>query len=91
MSDQHKGLSRHRLRDNPEERRFADAWQAHNDQGHTLDHLLDPRRGEPFGYPPACDEPARVVAATVVQWLGSPVGQGFLRDLGYERVKGGAK
>lgn len=26
------------------------------------------------------------VAATVVQWLGSPVGQGFLRDLGYEKT-----
>ena len=73
--DKHRGLSTHRLADNPEERRFADAWQKHNDQGNTLAHLLDPRKGEPFGYPPPVEEPDRVLAATVVQWLGSPVGR----------------
>ena len=28
------------------------------------------------------------VAATVIQWLGSPVGQGFLNELGYARAGG---
>ena len=84
--DKHHGLSRHRLRDNPEERRFADAWQAQNDTGRTLDYLLDPRKGEPHGYPPSAEDRERVVVATVVQWLGSPVGQGFLRDLGYVKA-----
>lgn len=80
----HKGIHTHRFRDNPEEKRFAGAWQKANDQGHILDYLLDPNNGV-GGRPP--ETPARecVVAATVLQWLGSPVGQAFLRDLGYER------
>jgi hypothetical protein len=82
---QHKGRATYRFNDNPEEQRFAEAWQAHNDQGNTLAHLLDPRHGEPFGYPPDPSDRDIEVAATVVQWLGSPVGQGFLRDLGYVR------
>lgn len=84
----HKGLSTYRFADNPEERRFAEAWQRTNDQGRTLDHLLDPRKGEPFGSPPRAEDREREVAATIVQWLGSPVGQGFLRDLGYVRGEG---
>ena len=89
--DKHRGLATHRFRDNPEERRFAEAWQKHNDQGNTLAHLLDPRKGEPFGYPPPVEDRDRVLAATVVQWPGPPVGQGFLRDLGYVWRAGAGK
>lgn len=80
----HVGLAPYRLRDNPEERRFADAWQKHNDDGNILAWLLDPERGYAHRPPEPSDRDVEV-AATVVQWLGSPVGQGFLRDLGYER------
>lgn len=85
-TDKHHGISRHRLTDNPEEQRFADAWQAHNDTGRTLDWLLDPEYSARTGYPPHVEDREREVAATVVQWLGSHVGQGFLRDLGYVRA-----
>tara|TARA_B100001094_G_scaffold150751_1_gene145899 strand:+ start:56 stop:517 length:462 start_codon:yes stop_codon:yes gene_type:complete len=74
--------------DNEQERVFADKWEF-NDEKHarTLDHLLAED-------PDACDPPRpsdrdKMVAATVIQWLGSPVGQGFLRDCGF--VKEGAK
>lgn len=79
----HVGVSRRRLNGNPEEKRFANAWEKHNAQGHTLDWILaiDQSRGRPHETP----ERERVVAATVVQWLGSPVGCGFLSDLGYAR------
>lgn len=90
-TDKHHGLARYRFPDNPEEKRIADAWQAHNDTGRTLDHLLDPRKGEPFGHPPHAADRDRVVAATVMQWLGSHVGQGFLRDLGYVWRAGAGK
>lgn len=73
------GLHTHRFRDNPEEERFAKAWADLGDR--HLDCLLD---GADV-YQPATDR-ERVVAATVIQWLGSPVGQGFLRDLGYVRM-----
>ena len=84
-----KGLSVHRLRDNPEEKRFAEAWAAWNRGGPggrtTLAYLLDSRQ-EHTGHPPEPDVRDQIVAATVVQWLGSPVGQDFLEALGYKRV-----
>ncbi len=83
MATKVTGLHTHRFGDNPEEKRFAKAWERFD--GANLDYLL--QCGEPLhlGYPPPATDRERVVAATVIQWLGSPVGQGFLRDLGYER------
>ena len=81
----HIGLNAARLRperENPEEVRFAKAWQKHNEQGCTLDHLLDPIGS---GRPAESTERDTMVAATVIQWLGSPVGQFFLKELGYEK------
>lgn len=69
-----KGLHTYRFRDNPEEKRFAAAWTKNN----VLPWLLGP--GDRKVDPSKRDEE---VAATVVQWLGSPVGQAFLNDLGY--------
>lgn len=69
-----KGRWAQRLKDNPEERRFAKAW----DKANVLRYLL----GDGI-VPVDPTEQEAVVAATVIQWLGSPVGQGFLHDLGY--------
>jgi len=80
----HKGLHQFRFRDNPRERRFADEWNRQNEVFRTLDYLL----GD--GLNPA--EPStrdRLVAATVIQWLGSPVGACFLRDVLAEGKDGG--
>lgn len=76
-----RGLHTHRFADNPEEQRFSDAWSEWF-VGRALDDLL--HCGDYQWVEPASDR-EKVVAATVIQWLGSPVGQGFLRDLGYER------
>ena len=84
MKRKHEGLAPYRLKDNPEERRIAKAWQKHNDDGNTLAWLLDPERGCAHRPPDPSDRDV-VVAATVLQWLGSPVGQGFLCKLGYRR------
>lgn len=80
-----KGLHTHRFKDNPEELAFAEEWDNQNVYGKTLAYLLDPEQGS--GCPPKPEKREIVVAATVIQWLGSPVGQGFLRALGYEKVK----
>ncbi len=71
-----KGLHAHRFRNNPEEKRFSDAW----DEMNVLCYLLgDGARKVPV-------EPREEqVAATVIQWLGSPVGQSFLEQLGYKK------
>jgi hypothetical protein len=73
----------YRHADNPEEKRFYDAaldmgtrhWSAVtlplNDRGTAPSRSLDE------------DEEQLVI--NTIQWLGSPVGQGFLRDMGYEK------
>lgn len=80
-----KGLHEHRLLGNPEERRFAEAWAKINDASLNRfqeDMFYRFRHGTITVA--EWDRDAEV-AATVIQWLGSPVGQAVLRDLGYER------
>ncbi|MDA4132207.1 MAG: hypothetical protein OK454_03665 [Thaumarchaeota archaeon] len=79
-----KGLHIHRFKDNPEELRFAEAWDRQNREGKNFAYLLC---GDNQAHPPEPTERDRVIGATVIQWLGSPVGQGFLKDLGYVKVK----
>lgn len=74
------GLHKYRFKDNPEERRFAEAWER---QSSNLRHLL--HTGDQHN-PPDPSKRDKIVAATVIQWLGSPVGQAFLSDLGYRRL-----
>jgi hypothetical protein len=80
----HKGYHTRRFRDNPEEKRFAEAWAKMNDGSNNVNYLLDESHADQRFTPEAPERDCRI-AATVIQWLGSPVGQGFLRDLGYER------
>jgi len=83
--ENHAGLRTHRLASNPEEQVFADQWAKMNeDPSNILDHLLvdDPNSH----YVKSSSAHDRTVAATVIQWLGSPVGQGFLRDCGYIKI-----
>lgn len=83
----HVGLYAHRLRENPEERRFAEEWEKANERGNILAYLLDLKNGS-GGRPVEVASRDIVVAATVIQWLGSPVGGGFLRDVGYRIAEG---
>lgn len=74
-----KGLHQNRFESNPVEKIFAKGWDGLNKQSNTLDYLL----AEKINHP-TFDEVSnrdRVVAATVVQWLGSPCGQGFLTEM----------
>lgn len=71
----HEGKNLHRLNNNPNEMLLHNAWKTENKQGHILEYLLgdNNRRGD-------VSERDALVAATVIQWLGSPVGSWFLRD-----------
>lgn len=79
-----QGANSHRYKENPLEKAFAEKWQDANTgpMGRVrtnLDYLMDPsNRGEPN--PPLSDRDW-LVANTVIQWLGSPVGQNFIRDV----------
>jgi hypothetical protein len=76
-----QGANAHRYKENPLEKAFAEKWQDANTgiMGRvrtTLDYLMDEtNRGNPD--PPLSDRDW-LVANTVIQWLGSPVGQNFL-------------
>jgi len=78
-----QGHSPHRYDQNPMEKAFALAWQKVNDTSQpglttgTLAYLLSHNQHSPA----EPTEAEHKVAATVVQWLGSPVGQHFVRDV----------
>jgi hypothetical protein len=74
------GLHTYRFKDNPEEERFANAW-AKEDVLPWLLHV-----GSQSGRPVDPSDRDELIAATVIQWLGSPVGQNFLEQLGYKRT-----
>ena len=73
-----QGRHHYRLKNNPIEKLFAETWEDQNRAtGGTLDYLLAKDPNHPAGEVTPRD---REVAATVIQWLGSPVGQNFLKD-----------
>lgn len=81
-----KGLSQHRLSSNPLEKKYAEAWEEINTDRidgrlngrSTLDYLLSGKSNIQNGEVTDRD---RQVAATVIQWLGSPVGQEFINKV----------
>lgn len=83
-----QGIHSGRYQREPMERAFAKAWQefcessvATDGQPTLLDYLLTTDQQHPL---PASDRD-RQVACTVIQWLGSSVGQQFLSQIGFGR------
>lgn len=77
----HHGRGRHRLNSNPLEKAFADAWESENAPRSGRPHgLLDWLKGD-GNRPGIVTQEEATIAATVVQWLGSTVGQSFLADV----------
>ena len=82
----YQGRSAHRYKDNPDEKRFARVWADKQEHGRVLAYLLND--GGDGRHPPIDPTPEQhLTAATVVQWLGSPVGQSFLADYGYKKLE----
>lgn len=79
MSIVNKGLHTHRLKNNPAEKRLHKAWKEMNKDGSITGYLTseDPSRQSPSS------PEEELVVATTIQWLGSPVGQAFLRRAGF--------
>jgi hypothetical protein len=71
-----QGNSPHRYRDNPLELAFAEGWQDLCSVGKHLEYLLSKdNRPDPVS------DRDQFIANTVIQWLGSPVGQSFLSKI----------
>lgn len=71
-----EGLHSHRLKSNPMEKRFAECWDERQVYGRTLEYILSVDN-----IPRPVNEHDEQVAATVIQWLGSPVGLSFLEKV----------
>jgi hypothetical protein len=80
LKKRYQGKAPYRYRDNPMERCFALAWQSENDRPGNSDSLLKSLMGD--GSQPGEVTPRdRLVAATLIQWLGSTCGQFFLSSV----------
>ena len=82
MKKRTTGLHPYRFKENPEERNLARAWDKIGED--LLAYLLDDRPVQ-GGRSPKPSDRDYLVAATVIQWLGSPVGASFLDGLGYNK------
>jgi hypothetical protein len=79
-----QGKSAYRYQDNPLEKAFALAWWGWNDRpngGGPLDYLAAEGEQEYAMLPDPATAEQRKFSCTIIQWLGSPVGQGFLEDV----------
>ena len=65
----HIGIHEHRLADNPLEAKFAKRWRENCERG-QLEQILSVT---------TVSDRDETVAATVIQWLGSPVGLSFVK------------
>ncbi|MHC4298783.1 MAG: hypothetical protein ACYS7Y_16015 [Planctomycetota bacterium] len=75
----HEGRATYRLKSNPLEQVFANQWrELNNRQRGVLEYLLAENPNYPRGEMTQRDA---TVAATVIQWLGSPLGQLFLGEV----------
>jgi len=74
-----KGIHTYRLATNPLEQRFAEMWEHHNKDYpyHGFD-TVDSLMSKDSYHPDFATDEQREAMATVIQWLGSPVGQTFL-------------
>lgn len=70
-------LNEYRLKANPMERQFLDAWVEQNKFSATLEYVLS--GGHANERQSVSLRDAQVVA-TMMQWLGSPVGSAFLEE-----------
>lgn len=75
MKIKHIGFSRKRINENPLEKKFAEAWDKQAPR--TLGYIIcgQDRNLHDFTQRDA------TVAASIIQWLGSPVGHNFVEEI----------
>lgn len=79
----HVGRCPYRFQGNPRERLFAEAWQAHNERYPTppIDWLIGKLSADGMRVVEPATQEQCTDAATVIQWLGSPAGWGWLKEV----------
>lgn len=80
-----EGFKVYRHADNPEEKLFHDKFAEFDlENASAITLPLNEHGTAPKEY--LTDREHKIVLSAI-QWLGSPVGQGFLNELGYKKVK----
>ena len=80
-----EGFKKYRHKDNPKEKELHDKFVERFDVESMSQIVL---RVNGAGHPDRLlTEYEQRLMITTIQWLGSPVGQGFLRDCGFELKK----
>lgn len=75
------GYRSQRIEDNPFERAFHDQWIIENEPYNDILQMLFMEQKEPLGakkYVEIINKRDRYIVATIIQWLGTNVGRGFL-------------
>ena len=85
----HVGMYEKRLKDNPMELAFSEEWKRQQSESNTLEWLLClDAEGNSIR---ELNQTEATCAATMMQWLGSPVGFGWLEvaleNAGYKLVE----
>lgn len=75
MTTKHEGINTHRLSREPLEAAFAKGWSEQAPT--TLGYLLCGQERDAHDY----SQRDATVAATIIQWLGSPVGSSFVDEV----------
>ena len=76
----YQGMRPYRYKDNPLEKEFALQWQHENDRPSNSDSLISWLLTNDNNSAIISDRD-RLVAATIIQWLGTPCGKYFLSEI----------
>jgi hypothetical protein len=75
----------HRHGSNPKEKEFYEKFLINNDR--DMDLIIFGHGSNSFRPLDHLSDREKQIVLSTVQWLGSPVGQGFLRECGFEKIK----
>jgi len=87
-----KSVSEHRFENNPKEKEFHDKFkemfESNGAARKALSGITLGRSNDNQNFPTDfLNEKEEGICLSIIQWLGSPVGQNFLRDCGFTEKK----
>lgn len=73
-------LKEYRFKSNPLEKKFVDTFLDHFEKRNTMDLIIFGHGSESMEPKDYLSEREESIVVSTIQWLGSPVGQGFLNE-----------
>lgn len=78
-----KTFKEHRFTNNPKEKIFVDEFIKQHNHGVDPDLIVFGQKGNSMSPKDYLSDREKDIVLSVIQWLGSPVGQGFLDSCGF--------